>query len=530
MFMRFCFGILVLFVMNITVAQDVKQDRLSTELKAVQITNGNEATLRKLLKRMGRDSIEVINSLRGDSVKYALIPITELSAQQLAELERDISAAERRLTKKKTGVVEISIVQEGDMSSLKTDEFIIRFRDAVSTETMERFFVEKQIDVLRRSAYDDHEYLIAFRKVLQGVKPELLIQRDTTLVEYVTPNVTTLKPKSSLQHREPTPVPNMPFGAPNDALVKFQWHIFDIAMLATDTADRSCCEISKKGAEVIVAVLDEGVDILHPDLKDNIINPFDILYNRSMQQPGSDEIHGTACAGIIAATSNNTIGVSGVACNARIMPIRIWNSSLNSVFNAVEGIRRAMRHGARVINCSWELRTTSEQEQKPVNRVIDEAIRNNCVLVFAAGNSGAGVVAYPGSLAFEKDIITVAATTRARRIKVLDPAVPDDWGSQFGKGITVGAPGVEIYTTVNSINNDPRYDLFDGTSSATPIVSGAIALMLSVRPELTPAEVKAIISMSCDADGDVNKDSILGYGLINIKKLVRNASEFKRIE
>lgn len=522
---------LILFVVttsNMTFAQGAEKQLPSAEYKAVQITNGDETTLRRLLRKTGLDSAEVINSLRGDSVKYALLPISDLTQQQLTKLETDIGQAERSLSNRHTAVSEVPILSEGKTLSLTTDEFIIRFHDTVSLNTINRFFAKKQIQILRPSAYDKQEYLISFRNVTPGTRPEVMIERETTLVEYITPNFTSIKPKSSKQHRDPVAVENIPVGVPNDTLIKFQWHLFVISALRTSATDSSCCDMAKNGAEVIVAVLDEGVDTLHVDLKDKIVKQFDILHNKRLQQPGKDETHGTACAGIIAASTNNEIGISGIACQARIMPIRVWNPSMKSVFNAVEGIRYAIYNGARVINCSWELLTTSKQERRPVDRVIDEAIRNNCILVFAAGNSGADSVAYPGCLSSEKDIITVAATNKTGTIKMIDPTVKDDWGSQFGKGITLGAPGVEIYTTYNTINNKPTYDLFDGTSSATPIVSGAIALMLSVRPDLTPADVKAIIATSCDPPDAASKDPKLGNGRLNIRSLVQNAKDFKR--
>jgi thermitase len=525
--MKAVFTFLFVITMNCSLAQGVKKDQASSEYKVIEITNAAETTLKNFLKRTELDSVEIVNSLRAETVKYALIPISDLTTDQLRELDRDLFLAEKRLSKKKTVVAQVPIISEGQVSTLLTNEFIIRFQDTVSSKTIRRFFTSNKIDILRRSTYDSLEYLVSFKTLTSGIKPELLDRRDTVFVEYITPNVTTITPKSSAQRRDPIAMENIPFGAPKDELVKFQWHLFQIALLATNAADTSCCDISKNGTEVIVAILDEGVDTLHVDLKDKIVRQFDILRNKPFQYPGPNETHGTACAGIVAA-SNNDIGVCGIACNARIMPIRIWNPSLKSVFNAVEGIRHAIHNGAKVINCSWELRTMSKQDQKPVNRVIDEAIRNNCILVFAAGNSGADSVAYPGNLASVKNIITVAATNRNGQIKTIDPAIIGDWGSQFGKGVTLAAPGVEIYTTYNTFNNESKYDLFDGTSSATPIVSGAIALMLSIRPDLTPADVIDIISRSCDAPNGSDSNRKLGNGILNVKKMLKNASKFPR--
>jgi subtilisin family serine protease len=222
------------------------------------------------------------------------------------------------------------------------------------------------------------------------------------------------------------------------------------------------------GTNVRVAVIDDGVDLAHPDLQANLLPGFDATGNNSGGAPTFNNGHGTNCAGIIASV-NNTIGTIGVAFNSRIIPIRMGIVS-GPFFNTNDTwqsncFNEAVNRGADVISNSWS-RSGSQSAQ--LNAAISNAINNGrngmgCVVLFSTGNDNKEI-SYPSTL---PNVIAVGASTPCdtRKRSSSDPTqvgtgVNTDpegtscdgesfWGSNFGVGLDVLAPGVLISTTDN---------------------------------------------------------------------------------
>jgi subtilisin family serine protease len=277
------------------------------------------------------------------------------------------------------------------------------------------------------------------------------------------------------------------------------------------------------GQGIIVAVLDTGVNYTHPDLADNMWNNADEIANNGidddgngyiddtrgwsfvdadtndpMDFDGSDNIgHGTHVAGTIAAL-NNGFGTTGVAPNAKIMPIRVIGGS-DDLFeerfdaNLAAGIRYAVENGARVLNISLG----NEPGEAPLvqtKAALEYARQFGAIAVMASGNErldGATRPIDPASYAANDLGIAVGATNRRRAIA--------DFSNPAGKRPLdfVVAPGVDIRSTVLG----DGYDLFDGTSMATPHVVGVVALMLSANPNLTPTQVEEILTSTATSNG-----------------------------
>ncbi len=301
-----------------------------------------------------------------------------------------------------------------------------------------------------------------------------------------------------------------------------------------------------KGANVVVAVVDQGIELNHPDLKNNI---YPLSYDTESSSLGSlvRGRHGTACAGIIGADDNN-IGTSGVAPDCRLMSISNYlASTLMSRNKRGEGINWAVNNGADIINNSWTI---------PINnQIIDDAITNalnngrnglGCVVVFASGNKNKNSVEYPSST---PGVISVGAIDRCGFRAGKNDYVPnscdpwfDDRGSSYGGNLSLVAPGSHIYTTDRMGNNGYNYgnvwpsDIsnrdytanFGGTSAAAPHVAGVAALILSVRPDLTGQQVKNLLEQTAKKvkpdeysytthsnkpNGTWNK--YVGYGLVD---------------
>ncbi len=296
------------------------------------------------------------------------------------------------------------------------------------------------------------------------------------------------------------------------------------------------------GTNIKVAVIDEGVDLTHPDLYNNLLQGYDATDAALGGSNGSckgNDAHGTCCAGIIAAEDNN-IGVVGVAYNANVIPIRI--AYVNSVYPhnwitcedwIVDGLNMAWDYyGADVLSNSWGGGSNSNA----INDEIEAAVENGrngkgCVVSFASGNYNQNSVLYPASL---PQVIAVGAISPCGERK--SPTSCDTettWGSNYGTALSIVAPGVLIPTTdiqgaagynpnmtIHTDNNgilvsqdfsNTDYTIwFNGTSSACPHVSGVAALILSANPNLTGQQVRDIIETTAQKIRNVDTDPLNG--------------------
>ncbi|MGC8454142.1 MAG: S8 family peptidase [Cylindrospermopsis raciborskii] len=252
------------------------------------------------------------------------------------------------------------------------------------------------------------------------------------------------------------------------------------------------------GQGIIVAVLDTGVDYNHQDLNDNIwFNPKEIVGN-GIDDDGNgyiddirgwnfqsnnnnvldDNGHGTHVSGTIAG-ENNAIGVTGIAYNSRIMPVKVLDEKGSGSYTSIiQGIRYATDNGARIINMSLGGGSGSDG----LKSALEYAASKNVIVVMAAGNDGNSIPSYPARYAYNSGLAVGAVDINNKTTNFSNRS-----GSQEIKYVT--APGEDIYSTVP--NN--KYANYTGTSMATPHVAGAIALMLSANPNLTESQVREII-------------------------------------
>jgi subtilisin family serine protease len=267
-------------------------------------------------------------------------------------------------------------------------------------------------------------------------------------------------------------------------------------------------EETKGDGDIVIAVIDTGVDLRHPDLKNKIANSGRDFVNDDFEAT-DDHGHGTHVAGIAAAETNNSQGIAGVAWNCKVLPVKVVDKGGSGLYSwLIEGINWAADNGAQVINMSLGADAYSDALKEAVKYAYDKGL----VLVAAAGNTG-GSVFYPA--AFDDYCLAVAATDYS------DSWVP--W-SNVGAQVDVAAPGVFILSLVPTWYwgpSSPPYSFWSGTSMAAPHVSGLAALVKSLKPWLKPAEIMNVIRYSAD---DVNsttlsgKDDQIGYGRINMEK------------
>jgi type VII secretion-associated serine protease mycosin len=280
---------------------------------------------------------------------------------------------------------------------------------------------------------------------------------------------------------------------PNDAYYASQWGLPRIGAPAA-------WETTRGSSSVVVAVVDTGVDLDHPDLASRIdvADGYDFVGHSTVAN--DDNGHGTHVAGIVAATANNAVGVAGTAPDCRILPVKVLDASgRGSTLDVADGIRWAVAKGAEVINLSL----ASTAADSYTRSAVAYALAANVVVVAAAGNDGSSAgasypAAYPGVVGVGA---SNAADTRASF-------------SNYGSGLDVTAPGVDIMSTETPLDRGLYYGEKSGTSMASPFVAGVAALVRSQNPSVSPSRVAAHLQATAEDLGSPGFDYQYGWGLV----------------
>ncbi|MFX0088270.1 MAG: S8 family serine peptidase, partial [Candidatus Hodarchaeota archaeon] len=309
----------------------------------------------------------------------------------------------------------------------------------------------------------------------------------------------------------------------------YQWNLVDIGI-------ENAWSYSKGNHNITVAIIDSGVDFTHPDLLDQSWNnPYEIPNNGldddnngyiddtmgwdfrdGDNDPSPGHTHGTFIAGLIAADDDGDISV-GVAPNIRIMALRFLKDDLSwsgppfadewPMF--IEAINYAVDNNADVIHLSVQANGIPPSS---FHEAIKRAYQNQIPIVSVTGNIylGKNHVMYPGNYS---EVIAVSATTKDHELADF---------SCFGVQNEICAPGKEIYS-IEAYNNE--FVLGNGTSYAAPLVSGAIALMLSLNNNLSIQIIRSILHETSTDLGTSGKDDYFGYGLLNVSAALENVTQ-----
>jgi serine protease len=338
---------------------------------------------------------------------------------------------------------------------------------------------------------------------------ELRIPAGKTVEEMVA----AFSARPDVEYAEPNYIAHA-FMTPNDPYYSYQWHMPLIKM--PQAWDQST------GTGVIVAVIDCGVAYENygvyyqaPDLAGTSFVPgYDFVNNDS--HPDDDCAHGTHVAGTIAQTTNNNLGVTGVAFNCSIMPVKVLNASGSGTYTQIaNGITFAADHGAQVINMSLGGSSSSSTLQNAVIYAYNKGI----AIVCAAGNAGTSTPQYPAAYT---QCISVSAVR-------YDKTYPSY--SSYGSTIDICAPGGDVTVDQNGdgygdgvlqqTHDGTHYGTFgyyfyDGTSMASPHVAGVAALLIAKNGgSMSPDAVRAAIQNTAEDLGPAGWDQHYGYGLVD---------------
>ncbi|HUS16710.1 MAG TPA: S8 family serine peptidase [Chloroflexia bacterium] len=280
---------------------------------------------------------------------------------------------------------------------------------------------------------------------------------------------------------------------PNDPYYSRQWYLQTIRASAA-------WDMTTGSRSVIVAMLDTGVASNHPELAGKLVPGYNFV--DSTTNTSDDNGHGTYTAGLVGALTSNGAGIAGVAWGVRIMPVKILDQDgAGNISDFALGIHWAVDHGARILNISAGIEAASIS----MHDAVRWARNQGAVVIASSGNTPDGAPRYPAGFA---EAVAVAAT---------DPQDHIAEFSSYGSYVDLSAPGVDILS-IGWSGGRIGYDTASGTSSAAPIVAGAAALLLSLRPNLTASEIQQYLEQGADDLGPPGWDAHYGTGRLNIAR------------
>jgi subtilisin family serine protease len=348
---------------------------------------------------------------------------------------------------------------------------------------------------------------------------------------------------------------------PSDPLFQYEWALQNTGQAipgetgsgsepipGADMAAAHAWDLHTGDGTVVVALLDSGVDLTHPALRDNLWRNageircddgvdddgdgyvddcwgWNFVARTNIPQDDNPQSHGTHIAGIVGATGNDGLGTAGVNWRVGLLPLKVLDQNGDgSIADIVDAVDYAVARGARVINASYTYpqSCTQEDPSRAEREAIQRADQAGVLLVAAAGNFRCDndlTPTYPASYALP-NVLSVAASNRRDELASF---------SSFGRSsVHLAAPGEDILSTVlhtreNPALGVPGYALLTGTSMAAPHVSGLAALLASYRPSFTIGQIREAILQSVDAKGlpllsggRVNAFEALGVNLASL--------------
>ncbi|MEM8527103.1 MAG: S8 family serine peptidase [Bacteroidota bacterium] len=514
---------------------------------AIKVKNGkNELFLRKSSNLVGlRTNQELENVEEAQYVEEQLHQnLGGFNVVKLEKGEKDIDSKLDEVRGKEEVEVgtHVYYTEASNRPIIPTGEIIIQFQDGTSPEEQNMAMSEYSLALVDRK----DEYTVIAKVTADSPNPLKVANylQQISMVKWAEPDLD-------------TPLDEYNFVRPDDNLLDHQWHLNNNGFVADANwrlkkgADAKIVDAWKRlgnmgSSDVVVAIIDNGFDVTHPDLKAKIHRPFD-NWSNSKRIPGKESgySHGTPCASVAVAASNGK-GIVGAAPNSKFMPVNGTSFSTRATERMFD---YCVDNGADIISCSWGTTDPNFSLNSIKKSALAKAARKGrngkgCIVLFAVGNDDVDFVNF---YAAHPDVIAVAASTsqdkhanysnRGREVTICAPS-NGDWPIIAGRAWW--DEGVSWETGTYKYWRDGRargdhYKHFGGTSSACPLVAGICALILSANPALTAKEVKEILQQTADKIGSPSEyidghSPKYGYGRVNADRAVAEAIRRKDAE
>jgi len=459
-----------------------------------------------------------------------------------APVETVVNALPAGLASRVSRTMPVFVERESQLKLVATEQILVAFKTAASAAARRRLLDGLGLTIAGHSEFDPARHVVVPTSVRRASRSldlaNRLVEADD-VVAFAAPNFLAEMRKT---------------GAVNDPLFARQWHLANTGRrggtaLQDARALGAWAIVGGGSRSVVIAIIDDGIDLEHPDLAANIwrnpargardrhgrdfvddtdpFNPRPKVFVPPFDATDSNDIHGTPCAGVAAAVGNNRRGVSGIAWNCRLLAVKILaGPALAPNDRIADSIRYASRH-ADVLSCSWAAARHPDIESA-IRFAVSRGRRGRGSVVFAAtGNEFEARIGFPSS--DDRAIAVGACNDRGHRSGY----------SNYGRGITLVAPSDDdrrqgITTTDVSLRgkgyaSGAYCDDFGGTSSATPLAAGVAALVLSAHPGLPWDEVRDVLTSTADridtAGGAYRKGYSIqyGFGRVNAEAAVDEA-------
>jgi len=446
------------------------------------------------------------------------------TAPQIVKLDHNSALnsfiAKAKLNAEVEYVSPILVNARGRKVGAMTNEFIVRLKSKNHEHGLTSLLARYDVSVKEKYAFDDRTFILTSNTKKRNTLELSSLFHESGLFEWAEPNLLLNVTKATADpfYSQQWSLHNTtaPFGGFTDA---------DIDAPEAWSITAGCSAIR-------IAVLDDGVDLFHPDLTPNLLPGFDATgAGTGGGNATSADSHGTNCAGLIAAAGNNNLGIVGVAYKSKLVPVRVHASNTWPTASQFASSIDWAGNNADVISISINAETNSSLINDAISRAVTLGRGGKgCVFLVATGNYDLATIEIPSS---NPNVIAVGATNTCDRRYSGTSCGGNGRGSNYGPGLDVMAPGVKLYTTdlrgAWGENPGDYLPTFGGTSGSAPIAAGVMALILSVNPNLTSTEARAVLERNTDKNTNYSFSTVsgqpngtwnneMGYGRINAFK------------
>ena len=489
----------------------------------VRFSGRDGAAVARASRKLARASAAAAEPVAG----FGRFMLLHDSGAAAAPVGTVVNVLPKRLASRVSRTMPVFIERESQLKLVATEQILAAFKPKVSAAARRKLLDGLGLTIVGTSEFDPRRKILVPASVPRASRTldlaNRLLEADD-VVAYAAPNFLAEVRKRTVDDPE--------FAA--------QWHLHNTGQAnGTKSNDvralGAWAHVGGGNRSVVIAIVDDGIDLSHPDLKANIwknptpgardrhgrdfvddtdpFNPRPKVFNAPFNHTNTNDIHGTACAGVAAAVGNNGRGVVGIAWNCQLLAVKILaGADLAPNDRIADAIRYAAQH-ADVISCSWGV-----ARHPDIESAIDFACTKGrqgrgSVVCVATGNNHKDRIRFPST--HEKVVAVGACNDRGRRSAY----------SNYGEGLDVVAPSSDdnlrrqrITTTdVNlrskGYSKGAYCDNFGGTSAATPLVAGIAALVLSANPSLEWDDVREVLTSTAHKIDRTRGNYTRGYSL-----------------